>query len=37
MSSPIRLSATDSPGRTPRRQIQSRSPSAFGTPRKYLF
>lgn len=38
MSSPMRLSATDSPGRTPRRQIQTnRSPSAFGTPRKYLF
>lgn len=32
----MRLSATDSPGRTPRRQIQ-RSPSVFGTPRKYLF
>lgn len=30
----MRLSATDSPGRTPRRQIQTnRSPSAFGTPR----
>ncbi|KOX68806.1 DNA replication licensing factor MCM4 [Melipona quadrifasciata] len=34
MSSPVRMSGTDSPGRTPRRQIQgTRSPSAFGTPR----
>ncbi|XP_050597960.1 DNA replication licensing factor MCM4 [Bombus affinis] len=34
MSSPMRLSDADSPGRTPRRQNQdTRSPSAFGTPR----
>lgn len=37
MSSPMRLSDADSPGRTPRRQNQdTRSPSAFGTPRKYI-
>ncbi|XP_043511866.1 DNA replication licensing factor MCM4 [Frieseomelitta varia] len=34
MSSPARVSGTDSPGKTPRRQVQgTRSPSTFGTPR----
>lgn len=36
MSSPMRLSDVDSPGRTPRRQTQSTRSPVFGTPRKYL-